>query len=79
MNLQKNVKLFESIAGKFSQLPIYFMNFHGQETMDNVLKVNQKMIIRIIEHFKLELNFSNSGFSIYLKKRLCQMRFFYTM
>ena len=39
MNLYKNINLFDSIAQQFSRLPIYFMNFHGQETVENVLKV----------------------------------------
>jgi twinkle protein len=39
MNLYKNISLFEYISREFSKLPIYFMNFHGEETTENVLKV----------------------------------------
>jgi hypothetical protein len=39
MNLYKNVALFNYIATEFSKLPLYFMDFHGEENIENVMKV----------------------------------------
>jgi twinkle protein len=41
LNLTRNVPLFEFISKKFSQLPLYFMNFHGEETLENVIRVKK--------------------------------------
>jgi twinkle protein len=43
LNLSKNVPIFEHIANKFSELPLYFMSFHGEETLDNVLRVRRTL------------------------------------
>ena len=39
LNLFKNAALFNHISKKFSELPVYFMNFHGEQNMNNVFKV----------------------------------------
>ena len=39
LNLNKNIQLFDYISTEFSKLPIYFMNFHGQEKISNVVRV----------------------------------------
>ncbi len=42
MNLYRNVELFEFVSNEFAKLPIYFMSFHGEQSMNNVLKVQNK-------------------------------------
>ena len=41
LNLNKNIQLFDYISTEFSKLPIYFMNFHGQEKISNVVRVRE--------------------------------------
>ena len=38
-NLENNVHLFEPVSKEFAKLPLYFMNFHGEETIENVIRV----------------------------------------
>jgi twinkle protein len=45
-NLSKNLTEFDSIAQRYSKLPIYFMSFHGQEKSDVVLKTMANAVIR---------------------------------
>jgi twinkle protein len=45
LNLYKNVELFDFISNQFSKLPLYFMNFHGEENIDNVLKTMAKSVV----------------------------------
>lgn len=42
--LSENIQLFDELADKFEKLPIYFMTFHGQQTIRVVMEV------RIIAH-----------------------------
>ena len=36
----KNEPMFEFVAEKFNELPMFFMSFHGQETLENVIRVS---------------------------------------
>jgi len=38
-NLEKNIEEYKDWADKFQQLPLYFMTFHGQQTVQDVLEV----------------------------------------
>lgn len=35
----ENIQLFDELADKFEKLPIYFMTFHGQQTIKVVMEV----------------------------------------
>lgn len=38
-NITKHLNEFHEIADRFSQLPMYFMKYHGQQQMEKVLEV----------------------------------------
>ena len=40
-NLEKNLDKFDRWADKFELLPLYFMTFHGQQTLKTVVEVSQ--------------------------------------
>lgn len=42
MSLEKNLNLFETWADQFEQLPIYYMTFHGQQSI--------KVVMEAVEH-----------------------------
>lgn len=48
-NLEKNIDEYNLWADKFEQLPMYFMTFHGQQTMQTVLEVSWPLI-ELITH-----------------------------
>lgn len=45
LNLHKNIRMFSYIEKQFSTLPIYFMDFHGEQTVDNVIEIMSKSVI----------------------------------
>ncbi|OQV18275.1 Twinkle protein, mitochondrial [Hypsibius exemplaris] len=50
-SMQKNVTEFDLWADKFEQLALYFMAFHGQETLDNVFEAMLHAVyVHDIEH-----------------------------
>jgi twinkle protein len=75
LNLRKNILLFDSIEKKFQQLPIYFMDFHGEQTVKNVIDTMSKSVILydvkhiIIDNlqFMLGCQFNNSIERFYLQ------------
>lgn len=38
-DLEKNINEYDEWANKFEKLPLYFMTFHGQQTVATVLEV----------------------------------------
>ena len=46
-NLEKHIEEYPVWADKFEKLPLYFMTFHGQQTVQTVLEVskNYKVLI----------------------------------
>lgn len=42
--LTDNLHLFDEVADKFEKLPIYFMTFHGQQTIRIVMEVSKNLI-----------------------------------
>lgn len=38
-NLEKHVDEYEKWADKFEQLPLYFLTFHGQQSVKDVVEV----------------------------------------
>lgn len=40
LQLDKNLHLFDHWADEFEKLPIYFMTFHGQQSIKVVMEVN---------------------------------------
>ena len=40
LNLEKNLDKFDKWADKFEMLPLYFMTFHGQQTLKAVIEVS---------------------------------------
>ena len=47
-NLSKSIDKFDFYADKFEQLPMHFMNFHGQESIKTVMEVLMQAILRIL-------------------------------
>lgn len=39
--LQENLQLFDELADKFEKLPMYFMTFHGQQSIKVVMEVSK--------------------------------------
>lgn len=37
--VSENIQLFDVLADQFEKLPIYFMTFHGQQTIKVVMEV----------------------------------------
>ncbi|XP_076313251.1 LOW QUALITY PROTEIN: mitochondrial DNA helicase [Tachypleus tridentatus] len=49
--LEKNLEHYEHWADKFEQLPLYFMTFHGQQSMRNVLDaMSHAVYVHDIQH-----------------------------
>ena len=44
LNLIKNMHVFDQFADQFARLPMYFMAFHGQESIDKVINVRLNLI-----------------------------------
>lgn len=42
LSLTENLELFDGFADKFEKLPIYFMAFHGQQSIKVVMEVSFK-------------------------------------
>jgi hypothetical protein len=42
LNLTKNMHVFDQFADQFARLPMFFMTFHGQESIDKVINVRKK-------------------------------------
>ncbi len=42
LNLTKNMHVFDKFADQFARLPMFFMTFHGQESIDKVINVSPK-------------------------------------
>lgn len=38
--LTENLDLFETLADEFERLPLYFLKFHGQESINVVMDVS---------------------------------------
>ena len=49
INFADHPHLYEQIGDDFEQLPMYFMTFHGQESIDRVIDVKK---IYNLQHFK---------------------------
>ncbi len=45
LDLKENLELFDHVAQQFSQLPFFFMDFHGEHTLENVLQTMSKSVI----------------------------------
>jgi hypothetical protein len=41
LNLTKNMQVFDQFADQFTRLPMFFMTFHGQESIDKVINVRK--------------------------------------
>ncbi|CAF1030637.1 unnamed protein product [Brachionus calyciflorus] len=55
LNLYKNVELFDYISTQYSKLPLKFMSFHGQETLENVLKtMSNAVVLHDIKHIIID-------------------------
>lgn len=39
-DLEKHIDEYNNYADEFEKLPLYFMTFHGQQTVKNVLEVS---------------------------------------
>ncbi|XP_038047111.1 twinkle protein, mitochondrial-like isoform X2 [Patiria miniata] len=51
LNLEKNLDKFDKWADKFEMLPLYFMTFHGQQTMKAVIEaMSHAVYVHDIEH-----------------------------
>ncbi len=46
LNLSKNMHVFDQFADQFARLPMFFMTFHGQESIDKVINVRFFFFIR---------------------------------
>lgn len=44
-NLEKHIEEYDEWADKFEKLPLYFMTFHGQQTVENVLEVRNSFCL----------------------------------
>lgn len=44
LNLIKNMHVFDQFADQFARLPMYFMTFHGQESIDKVINVRPNLL-----------------------------------
>lgn len=42
--LDENLHLFDYWADEFEKLPIYFMTFHGQQTIKVVMEVSKNVV-----------------------------------
>jgi hypothetical protein len=40
MNLEANLGRFDEFADKMEQLPLHFLDFHGQQPLKTVMNVN---------------------------------------
>ncbi|XP_022089225.1 twinkle protein, mitochondrial-like isoform X2 [Acanthaster planci] len=51
VNLEKNLDKFDKWADKFEMLPLYFMTFHGQQTLKAVIEaMSHAVYVHDIEH-----------------------------
>lgn len=57
LNLKENSHLFEFISNQFSQLPLFFMDFHGEQMLENVLEVNMKKKKTLKSSIKIDVIF----------------------
>ena len=44
-SMMKNLKSFDEIADQFSDIPMFFMTYFGQEEMHNVIQVNYMSLV----------------------------------
>lgn len=44
MDLEKNIDQYDNWADKFEKLPLYFMTFHGQQSVKAVLDVSFQLL-----------------------------------
>lgn len=49
LNLSKNMDVFDQFADQFSRLPMFFMAFHGQESIDKVINVSRLLFNSFIK------------------------------
>lgn len=55
LNLYKNVELFDYVSSQYTKLPLKFMSFHGQETVQNVLKtMSNAVVLHDIKHIVID-------------------------
>lgn len=51
VNLEKNIDKFDKYANKFEELPLFFMAFHGSQTLDRVIEaMSHAVYVHDIEH-----------------------------
>lgn len=53
--LDQNLHLFDYWADQFEQLPIYFMTFHGQQSIKVVMEVIFLFLIQRTAYSKLKM------------------------
>ena len=49
LNLTKNMDVFDKFADQFARLPMFFMTFHGQESIDKVINVSPEIFSNRID------------------------------
>lgn len=55
-NLEKNIKKFDQYANEFEELPLFFMAFHGSQTLNRVIEVIQDQITEtLLDYFSLNI------------------------
>ncbi|UJR09003.1 hypothetical protein I4U23_013253 [Adineta vaga] len=67
LNLTKNLHVFDKFADQFARLPMFFMTFHGQESIDKVINtMGNAVAIHNIQHviidnlqFMMGMDYSN--------------------
>ncbi|CAF4241356.1 unnamed protein product, partial [Adineta steineri] len=67
LNLTKNMHVFDKFADQFTRLPMFFMTFHGQESIDKVINtMGNAVAIHNIQHvvidnlqFMMGMDYSN--------------------
>ncbi|XP_070566841.1 twinkle mtDNA helicase-like [Ptychodera flava] len=70
MNLEKQLDQFDQWADKFESLPLYFMTFHGQQSMKTVLDaMSHAVYVHDIEHVIID----NLQFMVGLSDRASSM------